>query len=163
MNAISSAQLRRAQVLFSQYARRTLDVTEDLRTARLHYASELTKREISSFSELTRREAHTLINTLQRAMGIETRPRDRNRARGMGTDGRRGASSVTLTMASQADLDRIQSALDRLGWTKERYEKWLASPSSPLRARTEIHTQADANRVWWALKGMIRREGGWNK
>jgi hypothetical protein len=62
-------------------------------------------------------------------------------------------------VASHADQRRIQDAIERLGWGQEHFNNWLASPTSPLRARGgQIRTQADANRVWWALKSILRRQ-----
>jgi hypothetical protein len=50
-------------------------------------------------------------------------------------------------------LDRL---LGRLGWTRERLDAFLRSRKSPVRSGA-IRTLAEANRVIWALKRMLRR------
>ena len=147
--SISSAQLRKLQTLWSQHARHSLGVPDDSRQARLLWASAaLGRKSISSFKDLTFDEASRLIDALAAAAGISSR----DRAHAMGTDGRRGVRRRVLVIASHADQRRIQDAVERLGWDQEHFNNWLASPTSPLRARGgQIRTQADANRVWWAL------------
>src|SRR4051812_32823553 len=66
---ISDAQLKRLQVLWNQYVRR--EMIKNSREERLRWASEQTKRAISSFKELTLSEASDLINLLQSEMGIK--------------------------------------------------------------------------------------------
>lgn len=89
--------------------------------------------------------------------------RSRERAQAAGTEGRRGAESPLIQMASPDDLTRIDQALYRLGWTRDRYEAWLRSASSPLKEKnsTTICTVGEANKVWWALKNMLKRSGNW--
>jgi hypothetical protein len=163
---ISPAQLRRLQVLYGQLARHTDQGTG--REARLAWASELTGRTIASFSDLTQAEAVRLIDTIQGQLGVRApaRPRRRLRrsdARKAGTEGRRGNENTETTIAGARDLERIQYALTLLGWNQAQLEGWLRSPSSPLRkkATPEIRTLSDANRVWWALKGMAQARGLW--
>ena len=67
-------------------------------------------------------------------------------------------------MASADDLARIDEALQRLRWTKEQFDSWLKSGSSPLKQKdgdVAIRTVAEANKVWWALKAMLVRAGLW--
>ncbi len=77
------------------------------------------------------------------------------------------------TLPTQEDWDRIQNALTRLGWSVAQYEAWLRSVRSPLArkmgktrvAPTDItlRTLHDTNRVWWALKQMLKARGLWSK
>src|ERR1700681_3595407 len=64
---ISSAQLKRLQVLWGQYA--SHEMTKYSRADRLIWASEQTKRTILSFTDLTLSEASDLINLLQAELG----------------------------------------------------------------------------------------------
>jgi hypothetical protein len=168
MNRASSLQIRRLQTLYSASISRELD-SDGSRESRLEWASAAIGRAVTSFSELTSSEANTLIDSLQTELGqpetiptaVWSRLRDRDRARAAGTEGRRKDNGAVSTLASQEDARRIDDAIERLGWTRDRFERWLASSSSPLRRSTAIRTLGDANRVWWALKTMLRREGKW--
>lgn len=166
---ISSAQLTRLQVLWSQYVRR--EMIKNSREARLLWASEQTKRAISSFNELLLSEASDLINLLQAEMGIAEsspaiRPRrfrskikDRDQAHAAGTEGRRG-SRDKFTLARAEDLGMIDSLLTEMGWTRQRLDALLASPSSPLgrRSNPQLRTVGDVNRVLWALKRIAKQQ-----
>ena len=92
-----------------------------------------------------------------------------------GTEGRKskaeGGRATQVTMAGAEDLARIQDALTRLGWDQARFEAWLRSPTSPLGRKSnpqirssnpQIRTRGEANRVWWALKRLLKRAGAWN-
>jgi hypothetical protein len=168
---LTPAQLAAVQTLYSQWVAHTMEDTVDPRATRLAWASNATGREIFSFKQLTSDEARRLIDVLKVSMGqpvnervhYRGRIRSRELANAAGTAGRRGAQSKTIYLASVDDLTRIESAIKRLGWTHEELENWLRSPSSPIgrRANPEIRTLADANRVWWALKAMLRHAGLW--
>ncbi|MFL6310625.1 MAG: hypothetical protein ACJ71W_00840 [Terriglobales bacterium] len=164
---ISAAQLTRLQVLWTQYASR--EMMKNSRDERLRWASEQTKRAISSFKELTLSEASDLINLLQSEMGIKesspaVRPRrfrsrmkDRDQAHAAGTEGRRG-SRGNFTIAQAEDLSMLDAMLTEMQWTRERLDAFLVSPSSPLRGRTQLRTVGDVNRVLWALKRIAARQ-----
>ena len=62
-----------------------------------------------------------------------------------------------MALAGEEDLARVRIEIDRLGRNEESLAKWLESPRFPLGGRTQIRTLADANRVWWALKAMLKR------
>lgn len=165
--SISESQLQKVQVLWSQYFRLcTLDFAGiESRDARLRWAGKLLGHPVSSFKELSRHEANIAIDALQRVVG--RRPEDSTSQqegadRGLQGRRRRPRGPRHFVMASEEDQQRVQSAIARLGWTQKRFEKWLASPTSPLGGRTAIHSLADANRVWWALKGMLKRAGKWD-
>jgi hypothetical protein len=162
---LKDGQLVALQTLWSQYARRSLDVTRgNERDERLRWASENIGRQITSFKNLSVDEAAKLIDMLQLANGRQPRARSQSRARAAGTHGRRGNKSNTTEIASAADLKRIQDALTRLGWDQTRFESWLQSASSPLgqRSNIQLRTVADANRVWWALKRLLKQAGQWS-
>lgn len=133
---------------------------EDQREARLAFAGEVTGRELATFRDLTRYEAHLVINALKKSLGLPITVGSRTLAADRGLQGR-GRSPRHEVMVSKEDLERIESALARLGWNEEQYRKWLESRHSPLKGKQSIRTQADANRVWWALKRMLVRAGVW--
>lgn len=166
LNLISAPQLRTAQVLWSKYfAHHALDFAgDDARAARLKWTAEFLGHSVESFHDLTRYEAHRIINELKRSMNMPIGMRSRQRAADRGLQGRRiaGRPAQMEVVAGREDLDRLHSALSRLGWSQERFEKWLESPTSPVKgSQPKIRTQAEANRVWWALKRMLRRQGLW--
>jgi len=68
-------------------------------------------------------------------------------------------------MASADDLARIDELLSRLKWTREQFNAWLKSPRSPLASSNTvaIRTATQANRIYWALKAMLVRSGGWHR
>lgn len=167
MEKISSSQLKRLQTLYNAYARRDMDPRVGLRSQRLLWASQACKRPVASFSVLTRDEANDLIDTLQISLGqpIEPprhRPTSQYAATSAGLEGRRGDNGPK-TMVTQASLDRIRRGYERMGWDEYRFTAWLQSSSGPLKGRTEIRTEWDANRVWWALKPMLKRAGVWKE
>jgi len=98
-------------------------------------------RKITSFNQLTRAEASD---------------------EAAGREGRRGDGGPH-TLVSGEEIARIQRAKERLGWDEARFEKWLRSPSSPLgkRSNPAIRTLGDANRVWWAMKELLKQAGKW--
>ncbi len=167
---IAPAQLRALQTLYSKWSARTVDDASDPRAERLSWASQNLGRSVSSFKELTRYEAYQLVNVLKVSLGqaVKEKPgrrriRSRDLAQAAGTEGRRGAQSSVAFMVSADDLARIDNAISRLGWTREHFDEWLRSSSSPLKgtADSQIRTLADANRVWWALKAILKKAGRW--
>lgn len=166
--SITKAQMQRLQVLYSQLARHTDQSTD--RDARLTWASSLLQRPVSSFGELSIADARHLIDTLQGQLGVKMPAKPRRRlgreaAHRAGTAGRRADQSNEIVLAGKDDLERIQRARVDLGWSQAQFDAWLRSPRSPMRnkASAEIRTLADANRVWWALKGMLRHQGLWKE
>lgn len=165
---ITSAQLKRLQVLYSQYERRSLDATPG-RDARIAWATQQLGRIIRSFSNLTADEARRLIDMLQGQMGVKhpttarRRRMGRRAAANAGTSGRHDQATADTVLAGAEDLARIQYALSLLGWNEETLHGWLSSPSSPLRGRANpaIRTLAEANKVWWGLKRIAKGKGLW--
>jgi hypothetical protein len=156
--------------LYARVAASTLDDRYP-RIARLEWASENLGRRVDSFKQLTKDEARRLIDVLKVSLGqaINVRPyrsgriRSREVAQAAGTSGRRNVSTNAVFMARPEDISRIEQAIERLGWTRDSFNFWLNSKYSPIRRNniSEIHTVADANRVWWALKSMLKKAGLW--
>jgi len=173
-NAATAEQIKALQTLYAQWARHALEEGSDPRSARLAWASENAGREISSFSVLTLDEARGLIDLLKGSMGQPfgeqpqpwRRINSRERAQAAGTAGRRGEEqSSFIQMVGPDDLARIDELLNRLEWTRDRFDAWLKSPRSPLGAHDQgaIRTAAQANKIYWALKAMLTRAGGWHR
>ena len=162
---INSDQMKRLQTLYGQLCAHTQEGKD--RASRLAWAEGFVGRTLASFSELTGDEARRLIDTAQGQLGVTVPPkrrRSREAAERHGKDGRRDGAEFQATpqMVSAADLAVIESYYARLGWTRDRFDAWLRSPSSPLKkSAPEIRTKADANKVRWALKGMLQHAGLW--
>jgi hypothetical protein len=164
---ISKRQLGRLQTLYSQLARHEIGVGVS-REARLAWASECLHKSVESFSDLTFGDAGFLIDSIQDCLGVKApakhRP-DRTEARRAGLDGRKDGQEFASApqLASDADLASIQEYYGRLGWGRAQFDAWLRSPRSPLKHKSApvIVTVADANRVRWALKGMLKFVGKW--
>jgi hypothetical protein len=156
-------------VLYSQLAAHEIGVQAD-RASRLDWASERLHKSVSSFKDLSGADAGFLIDSLQGELGVKVpaRPRkrlDRVQARRAGLDGRKDDDEFTAApqMASAADLTTIESYYARLDWSRAQFDGWLRSPRSPLKCKSSpaIVTLSDANRVRWALKGMLQHAGKW--
>lgn len=152
---ITDGQLKRLQVLYGQYARRSLDVSSK-REDRLVWVSGELHRSVTSFKQITRAEAKSLIDALQAGLVIRVPAkrswdgRDREK---LGTEGRHDQIHPESTIASAADFARVHDWLNRLAWNQQQLESWLASPRSPIRSpNPKIRTLGDANRVCWGLK-----------
>lgn len=167
----SKVQISALQALYSLWQSHSLEEVADPRAARLAWASDSIGRAVSSFKELTSDEARRLIDVLKTSMGQkltrQPRPwrkiRAGDRAHEAGTAGRKGQKSGVIQLVSPDDLARIDEALERLGWTAERFQSWLQSSFSPIRSGEKaIRTVADANKVWWALKAIMVRNGKWD-
>lgn len=158
------------QTLYSQWEKHSLlPENEDRRAGRLKWASDSVGRPLNSFSALSHSEARELIDTLKGSMGqpLTETPnpwrhiRSRDRAHAAGTAGRVDEDRRFVQLANADDFARIHVAIQRLGWTSERYEAWLRSKSSPLAGNDQVRTVAEANKIWWALKNMLIRSGEW--
>lgn len=164
---ITTPQLRRVQTLYSQLCAHTQQGTS--REERMAWASRLLGRKIVSFCELSVSDAGRLIDVLQSQLGVKHPPqkrRSREAAARHGKDGRRDGQEFQSApqMVSVADLATLESYWRRLGMTRERFDAFLRSPISPLRKTDPvIRTKADANKVRWALEGMLKRAGLWEE
>lgn len=160
---LSPSQLRTLQTLFGMYASHSLDRG---RGERLAWASQHLGRTVNSFKELSADEAAKLIDALKQALGQEVtpprrRPRDREAAMARGIHGRRNTVVKIEVLATREDIAEVDQLRERVGMTREGFESWLVSRSSPIRGRKvpELRTVSDCNRVRWALKSMLRRAG----
>lgn len=164
---ITTPQLRRLQTLYSQLCAHTQQPGS--RADRMAWASGLLGRSVASFSDLSMGDAGHLIEALRGQLGVKhpsQKKRSREAAGRHGKDGRRDGQAFRSVpqIVSVADLAVIQSYWERLGLTRERFDKWLRSPLSPLKKSDPvIRTKADANRVRWALKGRLQRAGLWEE
>jgi hypothetical protein len=168
---LSKRQLQALHSLFHMYAPRLLDATDggagsdSARSARLAWASGIVEREISSFSDLRPDEAAQLIETMKKALGQEINPPKRSRQRrpgrdlahAYGTSGRRSESSNQIQMVDEPTLALLDRLCEQLGWTRKRLDAFLHSKHSPVRSGA-IRTLAEANRVIWVLKSLLRRK-----
>jgi hypothetical protein len=161
--AITPAQLRRLQTLYSQCVSK-LDLDRS-RESRMAWASQELKKPIASFSELSSADAKRLLDSLQLSMGIpQTSPPRRQRvnkktAQKYGTEGRHDQIHAETTMLDGTEevFRKIQVEMSALGWDEGRLKAFLRSASGPNDGRDTIRTLADANHVHWALKRMIDR------
>lgn len=166
---ITKKQLGRLQTLYSQLARHEIGVGPS-REERLAWVSARLRRPVLSFKDLSVDDAGWLIDQIQTQLGVKapTKPHkrlDRDQARRAGTDGRHDGQEFADApqLASAADLASIENYYTRLGWGRAQFDSWLHSSRSPLKhkASPSISTVADANRVRWALKGMLQHAGKW--
>lgn len=174
MANVSKPKLKRLQTLWGQYAKREI-LDGDPRAARLAWATEQLGRTIASFSSLSYQEADQLIEKLHGFLGIQSPVHVRRGSyadrMSRAQDGKKDGASKQAHFASTDDLARIDKAIERLGWTRDRFDAWMRSTSSPLGKKIngvrvapsnpKIRTRAEANRVWWAMKGMLQRSGQW--
>jgi hypothetical protein len=155
---LSSSQLRRLQTLWGLFCRQSnLDAT--VREVRLSWVSGAIGRQISSFKELSADEAATAIDAVQKHLPAEAlwkkRPA-RRAAHAFGTAGRRGQNEKEVRLVDGDTLRLLDALVSKLGWSRERFEAFLKSKSSPVRSGS-IHTLAEVNRAMWAIKHMLRR------
>jgi hypothetical protein len=163
---IRSEQRKKLIVLWNQYyAREHWQAgNDDSRAKRLKWLEGVTQRPIGSANDLTLMEATRAISALNSMLGLPAhKPRSRERGQAAGTHGRRGADNRAAEIVGSEELARIQRAIERLGWDQHRFDAWLGSPSSPLGHKKQIRTVGDANRVWWAMKRLLQREGKWEE
>jgi hypothetical protein len=163
---LSSAQLSALHSLIHFYAPRFLGqagITMD-RGERLAWASDIVGRPLESFSALNAEEATRLIELMKRALGQEVKPAmrrsfwrrpDRDQAQAYGTAGRRSSGSKEIKLVDAPTLALIDKLLSQLGWSQIRFDAFLKSRNSPVR-NGAIRTLAEANRVIWALRNMLR-------
>jgi hypothetical protein len=163
---VTGPQLKRLQTLYGQLCAHTQE--RNTREARLRWASDLVGRSIASFSDLTQSDARHLIDATQGQLGVQHPVKHRmprEAADRHGRDGRRDGDDLAAVpeMVSADDLATIEEYYSRLGWTRDRFDAWLRSPHSPLKKTAPtIRTKADANRVRWALIGMLKSAGLWS-
>jgi hypothetical protein len=172
-NSISSRQLTRLQTLWSKFyvakvvpflaADLGMPKIEHSRMMRLTWAAQrLGLEQLASYKDLDRDQAAKLIELLQAELPKEmvTRRRpSREQAQRYAKEGRRGDTSKLTgppDATSLALLGTLRAKTELAA--DQRFEAWLRSRTSPTRGRARLETQADVNRVIWALKGMLRRD-----
>lgn len=156
--AISGKQMKRLQTLWGLLCRHAGFDPKD-RALRLGWTGEAIGRPITSFRELTREEANAAITRVQKNLPAELQRRKRpgrDTARAYGTAGRKNSNAKETRMADAGTLQLLANLCTALGWTRERLDGFLRSNKSPVRGGT-IRTLADANRVIWVLKSLLRR------
>jgi len=157
-NAISKGQLRRIQTLWGILYRRTGNGgPEQSKAARLAWIGLKIGRRISSCKDLSKAEAAEAIRAIQKCLPgelVRGGP-DRDQAKALGNAGRKGAESKQIALPDANTMQLLQTLLTALGWARARLDLFLHSPKSPVRGA--IRTLADANKVIWALKGILRR------
>jgi hypothetical protein len=163
---ITGKQMKRLQTLWGMFARHaSLDAKD--REARLGWVAGAIGRQISSFNELRADEAKTAIDAVQKHLPAEllkTRRPWQRTAHAYGTAGRLSAhKSAEVRMADAETWRLLDVLLGKLGWTRERLDAFVRSSKSPVSSHA-IRTLAEANRVIWVLKSMLRRaESATNK
>jgi hypothetical protein len=156
--AITGRQMRRLQTLWGLFARQAHLEAKD-REARIGWVAGAVGRQISSFKELTAAEAKIAIDAVQKHLPPELvkASASRRTAHAYGTAGRRSAhKSGDVRMADPGTLQLLANLCTALGWGRERLDAFLRSPKSPVRSGT-IRTLAEANKVIWVLKSLLRR------
>jgi hypothetical protein len=165
-DSITPAQLKKLQTLWGVHWRLNVQFAarpeDDPRAMRMAWLAANVGRAISSSKDLTMLEAErtilALVKLVPAQFNIEKKRIGRQRAQELGTAGRRGkksASSVEV-FAGPEELKHIYNLMQRIGWDRARLDEFLRGPRGPLLGRTHIRTLADANRVRWALKGILR-------
>ena len=165
---ISRRQLVRIQTLWALLCRQQgLGKPSGTRGARLAWLGGTLGRQVASTKELTLAEATASIDALQKCLPPEllrrrARPGAR-RAMAMGRAGRRdfsrdaGRGSRVIELPGPAELELLATLRAELGLDDARFAAFLRSRKGPLGGRERIETLADANRIIWALKGILRR------
>jgi len=156
---ITKPQLKRLQTLAGQLCLRDGVPRGDWRTYRLAWvARRLNLPDLASFSDLYKDQAIAILDLLGRELpGQPRRPRSGSAA---GTAGRRNRKGDPAVIVSQGSLELLGSLRARLGWNDQRFE---AFTRRQLRGRSAIRTEADANRVIWPLKRILRSQGASTK
>ena len=167
---ITPAQLTRLQTCYAQMCRHSIGF-DNTREDRLHWATQTLGCAIDSFSHLTLDQGRRLIDAAQGELGHRAplkagsrrRPGNSQSPLRAGIDGRHdgGQFAKVPELVSAEQIADIQSYAQRLDMGEAQLTAWLKSRSSPLKGRTEIRTTADANRVRWALEGMLKDRGLW--
>jgi hypothetical protein len=164
---ISPGQLKKLQTLWGHYWRWKVELTPPYdtlakREARIAWLAATIGRSLDSSKGLTKAEAALAIRELMKLLPEHLRgPKRRmsgQRARELGTAGRRGAAQQSAALPGKLELQAIEDLKAQLGWDNVRFDAWLRSRYSPVRGM--VRTLADANRVRWALKAILKRTGG---
>ncbi len=93
------------------------------------------------------------LKRLQTLWGIFCRQANRD---AKDREARLGWVADAIELVDAPTLELLHRLLGQLGWTRERLDAFLHSSKSPVRSGV-IRTMAEANRVIWSLKRMLRR------
>jgi hypothetical protein len=157
-SSITGKQMKRLQTLWGLFCRESKLDGKD-REARLGWVAGTIGRQIGSFRELTAAEAATAIEAVQKHLPPELLRRkrpSRATAQAYGRAGRKGQGDTEVRLADAETWHLLEVLLGKLGWTRERLDAFLRSSKSPVRSGM-IRTLAEANRVIWVLKSLLRR------
>lgn len=157
VSPITGRQMKRLQTLWGLFAPLAQMDAKD-RSARIGWVGEKIGRAISTFKDMSSAEADTAIDAVQKHLPPELVKRaSRRTAHAYGTAGRKRGGAAELQMADAGTLQLLSNLCTALRWDGQRLKAFLHSPKSPVRGG-KIRTLADANRVIWVLKGLLRRE-----
>jgi len=159
MQSISKRQLIRLHVLWGLFcAQARLDARN--REARLGWIGGAVGRSLGSCSELTKAEAKVAIDAMEKHLpgeAVQHRRPSKRLAQAYGTAGRKGNKEAEIRLIDADTWRLVDTLLGRLGWDRERLDRFLRSYKSPVPGG-QLRTLAQANKVIWALKSFLRRE-----
>jgi len=150
-SSITAGQLVCLQTLWSRRMR-AAGVADQAEARQLRHAfiRELTAGRAAETKELTLADARRVIEVLKGGARIP----DGDTAHAAGTHGRRGRQAPGAeVMVGAQQIELLQGYAGLLGWSRERLDGFI---SRQLRGR-QLRTMADANRVLWGLKRMVRQ------
>jgi hypothetical protein len=158
---ITNPQLKRLQTLMGKICARDGAPKPSWRTYRLAWVGRrLALPDLASFSDLTKAQAKAALEAIQIELPASDLRRSRRRGgHASGTAGRKNRQGDPAVIVSAASLELLGTLKAALGWNQVRFE---AFTRRQLRGRATISTEADANRVIWPLKRILRagRETG---
>jgi len=161
--SISARQIAALQTAWGHLCQlQNLGSPSTTREARLAWVGGVVGRQIASFKELARGEANTAIERMNACLPEHLRIRKRQRrpradagqAYRYGTAGRKGRRSQEIELVDEATWQVLDGLMGELGWTRERLDAFVRSKHGPGR----IDTLAQANRVIWSMRNMLRRK-----
>lgn len=153
--ALSQRQLACIQSLWARRMRTAaIAGGEEARELRHAYIREVTSGRAAATNELSFADAMRVIRSLIDDQAGRRTIADRERAQAAGTHGRRGSSSRQIAIASPEQVNLLIGHADRLGWTRERLDAFIARQ---LGSGRRVRTVGDCNKVLWGLKSMLRR------
>jgi len=157
---ITGPQLKRLQTLWGLFCRQGRGLDARDREARLGWIGGAVGRSLGSCNELTRAEAKTAIDAIEKHLpgeAVQHRRPSKRLAQAYGTAGRKGNKEAEIRLIDADTWRLLDTLLGRLGWDRERLDRFLRSYKSPVPGG-QLRTLAQANKVIWALKSFLRRE-----
>lgn len=153
---MTPAQLRRLQTLWHQWVRPLGLSRERDQRLRHAYVELLTCGRARQTRELTAADAAYVIRRLRRAT-LRRAPAAYRFV--LGTAGRRDYEDHPEVKVTPAALGLLERTTAALGLSPRALDRFIARhyAARGLRARADLRTMADLNRVLWGLKAMLRR------